>query len=215
MECKIFLGYDPREAIGFHVCIQSIIETTLKEHPLQLVPLHGAQRDGTNAFTYARFLVPFLCDYRGAALFIDGSDMLVRENIENLIGLFDPRKAVQVVKHDYVTRHPRKYIGTSLEADNRSYPRKNWSSVMLFNCEHPCNHSLTPRFVSQMLGADLHRFCWLRDEEIGELPPKWNVLIGEDNDDQECAIAHFTLGIPAFPHYSECRYANEWRGRLV
>jgi len=205
---RIFLGYDVREAVGFHVCVQSIIDTTTAR--TEITPIYGERRDGTNDFIYARFLVPQACGYQGLALFIDGSDMLLREDITGILQDYDPRHAVSVVKHDYITRHPRKYLGTEMESDNRSYPRKNWSSVMLFNCGHPSNLVLTPEFVAAHNGADLHRFCWLKDSEIGLLDPKWNVLIGEDDDDRACALAHFTLGIPHFPKYGACRYSDEW-----
>lgn len=209
---RLFLGYDRREAIGFNVCVQSILENT--DEMVQIVPLMGARRDGTNDFTYARFLVPYLCDFEGVALFIDGSDMLLRDNLGHLFDALDSTKAVSVVKHDYKTRHSRKYIGTEMESDNRDYPRKNWSSVMLFNCAHPANRVLTPEFIDSYSGEFLHRLSWLEDDLIGALDPSWNVLIGEDGDDKECALAHFTLGIPAFEHYEECRYAHEWRAYL-
>ena len=208
MSGKIFLGYDAREAVGFHVCVESIIKHA--RYPFTLSPLHGARRDGTNDFTYARFMIPYLCRYTGSALFIDGSDMFLREDIAEIFKFYDPAKAVSVVKHNYRTRHPRKYLGTELEADNRDYPRKNWSSVVMFNCAHPANAMLTPQYIESYNGAHLHGFHWLSDNDIGEIDPRWNVLIGEDDDDKDCALAHFTLGIPSFPRYTACRYADEW-----
>lgn len=207
---KVFLGYDPREAVGFHACVQSIIATA--SQPVQIIPVHGAQRDGTNAFTYARFLVPYMCEYRGTAVFIDGSDMLVREDIIPLFGYAaDPTKAVSVVKQEYTTRQKMKYIGTPMETDNKDYPRKNWSSVMVFNCAHAKHRALHPDSIEAMSGELLHRLGWCKADEVGELPLKWNVLIGEGGEDkQPCAIAHFTLGIPAFPHYAKSLYADEW-----
>src|SRR5690606_36000298 len=95
----------------------------------------GGQRDGTNAFIYSRFLIPYLQNYKGWALFVDGADMIVKGDLAELWALRDKAKAVQVVKHDYRTKHPRKYVGTQMEADNRDYPCKNWSSVMVINCE--------------------------------------------------------------------------------
>jgi hypothetical protein len=208
---KVFLGYDPREAIGFHVCVESILKHASR--PIEIIPIRGEQRDGTNAFTYARFLVPYLCEYKGGAVFLDGSDMLVREDIVPLADYAcDTSKAVHVVQHHYRTKHPRKYIGTPMEADNRDYPCKNWSSVMVFNCGHVKHRALHPDSVKGMTGSQLHQFKWLRQDEIGELPARWNVLIGEEGEQKDCAIAHFTLGIPAFPEYASCRYANEWSG---
>lgn len=205
---RMFLGYDKREAVGFHACVQSIIETASK--PVSITPISGEQRDGTNAFIYERFTVPHLCKYEGWALFMDGSDMLVREDIAKLWALRDDKYAVMVVKHQYQTRHPRKYIGTAMESDNRDYPRKNWSSLILWNCGHKAHRDLTPEYISERDGAHLHRFGWLLDGEIGPLPTKWNVLIGEEGESGPCAIAHYTLGIPAMEHYAHCKYAEEW-----
>lgn len=206
---RIFMGYDPREAVGFHACIQSIISKASK--PVEIIPVFGNQRDGTNAFTYARFLVPYMCDYKGSAVFLDGADMLVREDIIPLFGYAsDVTKAVSVVKQEYTTRQRMKYVGTPMETKNEDYPRKNWSSVMVFNCAHARHRALHPDTVDSMTGASLHRFNWCKSDEIGELHSKWNVLIGEGGEDKPCAIAHFTLGIPAFPNYADCLYADEW-----
>src|SRR6516164_5487729 len=128
---RIFVGYDPREAVGFHVFMESLLRTI--HQPVSITPLWGSQRDGTNRFIYARFLVPYLCDFMGTALFLDGTDMLMRRDILDLISLTDWSKAVQVVKHDYHTRHHWKYIGTTMEAPNADYPCKNWSSLMIWN----------------------------------------------------------------------------------
>jgi len=208
---KVFAGYDPREAIGFHVFVQSLLDHA--SVPVEVVPLFGNQRDGTNAFIYERFMVPHRCGFKGTAIFLDGADMLMRADIAELAALADPLKAVQVVKHDYKTRHPRKYIGTGLEADNRSYPRKNWSSAIIWNCAHYANRFLTPENVAEATGADLHRFAHLPDSLIGDLPAEWNCLIGEQ-DQPDPKIAHFTLGIPAMHHYQDCQFASEWRGVL-
>jgi hypothetical protein len=204
---RIFAGYDPREAVGYHVFCQSLIERT--SEPVAITPLYGTQRDGTNAFTYQRFLVPYFTKFSGKAIFLDASDMLMLANIDNLNKLFDPTKAVQVVKHEYQTKHPRKYIGTPMEAANRDYPRKNWSSLILWNCDHPRNRVLTPEFVDDHSGSDLHRFGWLPDSLIGELPKDWNVLIGEQ-ENKNAKIAHYTLGIPEFDHYQNCDFSKQW-----
>lgn len=205
---RIFLGYDKREAVGFHVCVQSIIERA--SIPVSITPIFGERRDGTNDFIYARFLVPYLCGFKGWALFADGADMLFREDVAELWKLRPSMKSVSVVQREYSTRAPRKYLGTEMEADNRDYPRKNWSSLMLFNCSHYSNRVLTPAYVSARSGSELHRFAWLAVCDIEALPEKWNVLIGEDGDDGECAIAHFTLGIPAMQAYRDGPYAREW-----
>jgi len=204
---RIFAGYDPREAIGYHVFCQSLIERT--SEPVAITPLYGTQRDGTNAFTYQRFLVPYFTNFTGRAIFMDASDMLMLANIDNLNKLFDPTKAVQVVKHEYQTKHPRKYIGTPMESANRDYSRKNWSSLILWNCDHLRNRVLTPDFVDDHSGSELHRFGWLPDSLIGELPKEWNVLVGEQ-ENKNAKIAHYTLGIPEFDHYQNCDFSKQW-----
>lgn len=211
---RVFLGYDERERNGFHVCMQSILDQSLYPF-ISFHPLKGDQRDGTNAFTYARFLIPWLCNYKGWAIFLDGSDMLVRNEIAQLYVMRDSRYAVQVVKHDYKTKHPRKYKGTAMEADNADYPRKNWSSVVLWNCGHISNMGLTPDAIRDLPGSFLHRFEWLKDEEIGELPPDWNVLIGEQEAITRTKIAHYTVGIPHIPAYAGEPFADEYRAVLA
>ena len=158
--------------------------------------------------TYSEMLSKYFTGFRGRAIFMDASDMLMLADIAELDKLFDPTKAVQVVKHNYFTKHKRKYIGTAMESKNENYPRKNWSSLILWNCEHPDNKVLDPDFVDDHTGSELHRFEWLKDDQIGELPEEWNVLVGED--DQDAKIAHYTLGIPEFVHYKNCAYSQEW-----
>jgi hypothetical protein len=184
-----------------------VIEHTTE--PVAITPFYGKQRDGTNAFIYQRFLVPYFTGFKGRAIFMDASDMLMLTNIAELHKLFDPTKAVQVVKHEYKTKHKKKYIGTKMEAKNEDYPRKNWSSMILWNCEHPANRCLTPDYVDDHAGSELHRFNWLPDKLIGDLQKEWNVLVGEQ-DNPNAKIAHYTLGIPEFTHYKNCAYSQEW-----
>lgn len=206
----IFLGYDKREAAGFHVCVESLIRHA--SAPFSVTALAGEQRDGTNAFTYTRFLVPHFCSYTGWAIFADGSDMLFREDIAKLWALRSPRNnhAVMAVQRHYKTRNRRKYIGTAMESDNYNYSCKNWSSLLLFNCGHPANRVLAPDYVAKHSGAHLHSFGWLPSGLVGPLPHAWNVLIGEEGETGLCSMAHFTLGIPLMPHYRDCLYADEW-----
>lgn len=147
--------------------------------------------------------------YQGWAIFADG-DMLVRDDIAKLWALRDDRYAAQVVQHDYKTKHPRKYVGTAMETHNASYPRKNWSSVILWNCGHPSNRVLTPRYVMDSTGARLHRFEHLPDDEIGALPADWNHLVGEQAPNPDAKLAHYTLGVPAIEHYRDCEHGAEW-----
>lgn len=212
----LYVGYDPREAAVYHVFCQSVIEHA--SGPVRFVPLHApmldnfdGQQDGTNAFIYSRYLVPYLEDYSGMALFCDG-DMLMCADVYELFHYTD--KPVSVVKHEYTTRHPRKYIGSPIENDNLDYPRKNWSSVMLFNCGHRSNQILTPEFVASAGGKMLHRFEWLNDSEIGELPVAWNHLVGE-YEPAEAKIYHHTLGSPGFEYYKECESSKRWNQTLL
>lgn len=214
----IYVGFDPREAAVYHVFCQSVIEHA--KTPVCFIPLHqqhldgfNGQQDGTNAFIFSRYLVPYLNGFSGAAIFVDG-DMHVNADINELLDLFDPDYAVQVVKHDYRTQHPRKYLGTPIVNDNIDYPRKNWSSVMMFNCAHESNKILLPEFVGDAGGAFLHRFCWLRDEEIGSLPFEWNHLVGE-YPEGEAKLYHHTLGSPGFEYYKDCESSMDWNKYLL
>ena len=211
---QLFVGYDAREAQGFHVFMESLIRHSTV--PFSLTPLFGEQKDGTNTFTYARFMVPYLCDFKGHAIFLDGSDMLMKADIAELDNLFDPKYAIQVVKHDYWTKHPFKYVGTEMQAMNQNYPRKNWSSVVIWNCAHPAHMWMEPHVLKEMSGQWLHRFSWLHEEnhDIGALPPEWNVLVGEQAPHEQAKIVHYTLGIPAIDHYREFPHAEEWRQML-
>jgi lipopolysaccharide biosynthesis glycosyltransferase len=217
----LYIGADPREAAGLHVFIQSVMDKA--SVPVSFIPLHkpmlqnfDGQRDGTNAFIYSRFLVPYLQNYNGWALFADGSDMVCVDDIAKLWAMREHNafnKAVAVVKHDYVTGHDRKYIGTPMEARNDSYPRKNWSSLVLWNCGHYANRRLTPDLVTESPGSFLHRFQWLNDEQIGELPPEWNCLVGEQGT-AGASLLHYTLGFPGFDYYRTCDAAEHWHRSL-
>lgn len=214
----IFIGYDPREAIAYHVMANSIIRHStvpVALHPLALQNFKGfysddQHLDGSNQFIYSRFLTPYLSNYEGWSLFVDG-DMILRGDIKDLFDLRDETKAVQVVKHDYKTKMTDKYLG----AKNVDYPRKNWSSVMLFN-NSMCK-SLTPDFVQQSTGAELHRLQWAGgDEFIGELPPEWNHLDVEYDYNPDAKLVHYTLGTPCFGDFStEGSYAAEWHRERI
>jgi hypothetical protein len=208
---RLFIGYDPREAVVYHVCVNSIVRHASQPvavTPLALKNLGGyveRHRDGSNQFTYSRFLVPQLTDYAGWALYIDG-DMLLRTDIAELWNLRDEAKALLCVHHDYRTSMKEKYLG----AKNQNYPRKNWSSVVLWNCGHPANRGLTPEFVQQATGAQLHRFTWLPDELIGELPKEWNWLPDEYGPNAQAKLLHWTLGAPCFDEFKNAPMAEEW-----
>lgn len=209
---RIFIGYDEREPSAFHACVSSIIRNSSEPvciHPLALNLFSGFYRerhaDGSNQFIYSRFLVPFLCGWAGHAIFIDG-DMIVRADIAELWRLRSHWHAAQVVKHDYKTKAAKKYLGNK----NEDYPRKNWSSVILWNNGHYRNRCLVPDYVESQPGAHLHRFAWLEDERIGELPKEWNWLVTEYDKNEDAKLVHYTLGTPCFPEYGDCDYSDEW-----
>ena len=207
----VFVGYDPREAIAYHTCVNSIIRNS--SHPVAIVPVAlnlfrdytETHTDGSNHFIYTRFLVPYMMQFTGWAIFIDG-DMIVRGDIAELWNLQNPYSDVMVVKHDYKTRMTEKYLG----AKNEDYPRKNWSSVILWNCSSWPNRKLTPAFVQSQPGSYLHRFSWLDDARIGELPIEWNWLPDEFGENNDAKLLHYTLGTPCFTEFANTPQADEW-----
>ena len=214
---NIFIGYDPREAIAYHVCTNSIIRHSSKTVAITPLALKNMQdyeekhTDGSNQFIYSRFLVPYLMEYKGWAMFMDG-DMLLRDDIEKLWTLRDESKAVMVVKHDYKTKMAEKYLGSK----NEDYPRKNWSSVILWNCEHAANKIVTTNFIENATGAQLHRFAWLTDDLIGELPAEWNWLDIEYERNPLAKLVHYTLGTPCFHEFADQGdFANEWHREKI
>ena len=212
----VFVGYDPREAIAYHTCVNSIIRHA--SQPVAIIPIalnlfqdyKETHTDGSNHFIYTRFLVPHLMGFKGWAIFIDG-DMIVRGDIVELWNLREVDKDVMVVKHEYQTRMPVKYLG----AKNENYPRKNWSSVILWNCNSFPNRQLTPEFVQKSSGSFLHRFSWLDDDRIGELPPEWNWLPDEYGANTEAKLLHYTLGTPCFQEFADTPQGNEWHRERI
>jgi len=212
----IFIGYDPVESIAFHTLVQSI--TYHASQPVHIVPLNirnlkshfYRERDPkqSNEFSFTRFLVPSLMDYQGWALFMD-CDMMFREDVFNVFDELRNQegKAVYVVKHDYEPGNKLKYLNNVQYA----YPRKNWSSFVLWNCGHESNKKVTREWVQEASGLELHRFTWLDDSEIGELDVRWNWLVGDyKNPPENVANVHWTLG---GPYFNECRTADfheEW-----
>lgn len=208
---RLFTGYDSREAAGWHVFAESVMKHT--SEPVQITPICKRLEGGTNAFTRSRFLAPHLCDYNGWALFADGSDMLLRADLAELWAFKNlGGKALWCTKHNYATRHARKYVGTSMEADNKDYERKNWASLFLMDCSK-LQH-WTPEFVERAPILSLLQFQGIDDALIGALPMEWNWLIGEHEiqPGQEDAVklAHYTLGIPSFWNYRNSDFSTEW-----
>jgi len=208
---KLAIGFDYREATAYHTFSQSIIENT--SSPFTILPLASnlienytdLSKDGSNQFIYSRFLTPSLANFEGWYLYMDG-DLICNDDINELWKLRDNNYAVQCVKHDYQTKYPVKYFNNK----NTNYPRKNWSSVILWNCAHPANRILTPAFISQKDGKYLHRFSWLEDSLIGDLPVRWNWLAKEYDDNLDAGLIHYTLGTPCFEDWSKGVFAEQW-----
>jgi hypothetical protein len=211
---RIFVGYDPREAIAYHVFCQSLIEHSnapLIITPLALTHLNDIYRekheDGSNQFIYSRFLVPHLSNFLGTSLFFDGDMIVETDIVGEIIKLTqNSDKAVHVVKHDYKTKFSTKYFGNK----NENYPRKNWSSVIAFNNVHIRNRLLTPEFVAAQTGAYLHRFSWLDDDQVGDLPIAFNWLVGEYPTNKNAKLLHYTLGIPSIQGFQNSNQADQW-----
>jgi hypothetical protein len=230
MPLKIYLGFDPREADAFAVARHSI-----NRHLILPIPVRGlvltdlrtgglynrptSRRNGrlwddisdapmATEFACSRFLVPLLAK-TGWAVFMD-SDMLVRTDMMKLFTLADPTKAVMVVKHNH---QPPEGVKMDGQLQVR-YARKNWSSMVMFNCDHEANKALTVEMINSLPGRDLHAFKWLDDDLIGELHPRWNWLVGHSDPMIDPMIVHFTEGLPSLPAYADCAYANEWRAEL-
>jgi len=210
---KIAVGVDYREVTGYHVLCHSIMRRASK--PVSFIPialnnlssLMYRKRNNLQSteFSFSRFLVPYLCNYQGWAIFMD-SDIVVLDDIEKLWALRDDRYAVMCVKHDHRPNNDVKFLG----AVQTCYEKKNWSSVMLLNCAK-CT-SLTPEYVNTASGLDLHRFHWLSDESlIGEIPPQWNHLVGySEGELADQAALHYTEGGPYFKAYKDTKWADVW-----
>lgn len=208
---RLFAGYDPNEAAGYHTFCHSVI--TRASEPVSITPIIKNQfpewkrenDDGATEFSFSRFLVPYLCGYRGHAIFMDGADMLCLGDIAELWALRDYSKSVQVVQHPEYQPESVKMWGQ----ENRAYPRKNWSSVMIMNCDYHHAHELTPENVATKPGGWLHRFEWTTEKRIGELPPEWNVLVGHQ-DTTNAKLLHFTNGLPEVHLCTELEVQRLW-----
>jgi len=210
---NVYIGYDPNESVAFYTLAHSIL--CRASVPVAIAPLMRSQLTGiytrergpteSTEFSLTRFLVPSLSKFCGWSVFLD-CDMLCRGDFAELSALMERNedKAVLVCKHDYVPKTERKF----LDQVQTKYPRKNWSSLMLFNNSR-CG-MLTPEYVNAAPGLDLHRFAWTEDARIGGLPLEWNWLVGEYEYNPGAKIVHYTLGGPYFDDYRECDYAGEW-----
>ena len=217
---KVFVGYDPREDIAYQVCKHSILtkQPAADVRPLVQKELRDAgwytrpaDKLASTEFTFTRFLVPELANFKGWAVFMD-CDMILTTDIKQLFDQADDRYAVMCVQHDYTPKEGMKMDGQKQTV----YPRKNWSSVVLFNCAHPSNARLTQDMVNdpELNGAYFHRFSWLKDEEIGELDHTWNYLVGVYDDIETPNLIHYTEGGPWFENYRDCEFHQLWKDEL-
>ncbi len=228
---SIFIGYDSREAEAFSVARSSVRSRLCLPVPIRGLVLRDLQRRGlytrpteyrstaadrpimwdvisdapmATEFAISRFLVPTLAK-SGWALFMD-CDMMALADVGKLLLTLDPSKAVYCVKHVH-----EPFAKTKMDGQLQTfYARKNWSSFMVLNCEHPANKALTVEMVNSLPGRDLHRFCWLKDEEIGELDPAWNFLVGHSDPTIQPKVIHWTNGGPWFREHANVSYAAEW-----
>jgi hypothetical protein len=211
---NVFIGYDSREPIAFSVLAHSI--TARAKRPVSITPLnrqalggwYSRERGPTESteFSLTRFLAPALCDYRGIAVFMD-CDMLCRVDLNQVLYEFShqPDAAVLVCQHQYTPSTEDKFLGQRQTA----YPCKNWSSFMVFNNSR-CG-ALTPAYINQAKGLELHRFGWLDDEsQVGSLPLEWNWLVGEYPTNPHAKVFHYTLGGPWFAETVDCDHADLW-----
>ena len=209
---RVFIGYDPRESVAFSVLSHSI--QARASQPVAITPVMLSQLGAVLArerhplqstdFSFSRFLTPYLSGYTGWSVFMD-CDMLMLKDISELWKLRDDRYAVMVVKHSHVPKESVKFLGEP----QTKYEKKNWSSVMLFNNAR-CR-ALTPEYINQATGLELHQFKWLEsDDLIGALPAAWNHLVGYNPPRKDAALVHFTIGGPYFPQYEDCEYAADW-----
>jgi len=214
---NIYVGYDSKEDIAYRVCKHSILKRSsanvkirsLKLYELIANKLYNRTIDplASTEFTYSRFLVPTLNNFNGWAVFCD-CDFLFFENVEKILNNIDESKAVYCVQHDYTPKEKHKMDGQK----QTIYPRKNWSSFILFNCSHPSNKRLSVDLVNSETGSFLHQFKWLKDSEIGSLDERWNWLEGwtsKHNNEKPFAV-HFTRGGPWFEEWQDVEFANEW-----
>ncbi len=217
MSHNLYIGYDTKEKIASDVCEYSVkknssinltVDLLIKKNLEEKKLLYRTDdKLSSTEFTFSRFLVPFLNEYKGWAIFCD-CDFLWTGDIKRLLDKKDEKYAVMCVQHDY---NPK----SEIKMDGRQqlmYPRKNWSSMVLWNCSHPANKKIDINMVNNETGKFLHRFGWLEDKLIGNLDYKWNWLVGwyEETSNNKPEAIHFTEGGPWFENYKNCEYSKIW-----
>ena len=204
---RVFIGYDPSQHISFQVLRYSLQKHTTQELDIRAIdaekiPNWGRPIDplASTPFTYTRFLVPWLCDYEGIALFMDG-DMLALGDVSELFALPMDDLALRVRQHDY---NPQATVKMGGKVQTQ-YPRKNWSSLMLMNCSKL--GAWTKEAVETQTGAWLHRFEAIGDEQIGDISEEWNVL---DHMTGPTKLLHYTSGGPWLAGCEDADHADLW-----
>ena len=209
---RVFVGYDDNEKVAFSTLSHSLLKHATQ--PIAITPIRLQNIKDvfvrerlpiqSTEFAFSRFLVPYLCNYSGHAIFMD-CDMLSRSDISALWRQRTTKYAVQCVQHDYTPTSTVKF----LNQPQTPYPKKNWSSMMLFN-NAKCT-ALTPDYVNSATGLELHQYKWLENEElIGKIDEEWNWLVGEYEYNSNAKLVHYTEGGPYFKKYKNCDYAEEW-----
>lgn len=213
---SVYIGWDSKEPAAFGVAVSSLLRHASR--PVSIIPLvqptlrsarlYTRERRPNEAteFSLTRFLVPHLSNYEGFSVFVD-CDVLFRADVYDLLlyPMAHPGYAVYVCQHDYTPKDLTKFDGH----EQTTYPKKNWSSVMVFD-NAKCQ-ALTPAYVNAASGLQLHRFQWLTsDEQIGALPLEWNWLVSEYPSNPHAKLYHYTLGSPCFEEYANCDHADLW-----
>jgi len=212
----VYIGYDSADYgqyLANIVCIRSMsnyaklnIKSLVKKDLEEQKIFDRDDSTGSTEFTYTRFLVPYLNNYQGYAIFCD-SDFLWNCDPSVLLQYIDPTKAISCVQHEY-TECPNQTKMDGLKQE--WYPRKNWSSLIVFNCAHPSCRKLTPETVNTQTPKWLHRMEWAEDEEIGSIPHTFNYLVGYYHDHKLPKAIHYTDGGPWYKTTRNCEFANLW-----
>ena len=230
----IFVGWDSNEAIAADVLMYTIDKYKsrpvdfflLKQQELRDKGLYTRELDkkASNEFSMTRWLTPYLnrqlFPNNRYALFLD-CDFVFTGDIYRI---FDYKEdaSINVVKHEYVPKSTTKMKDSSGKVQaQKNYPRKNWSSFVLYDCENPIVHKLTLEVVNSESPMVLHRFMLFDDKDVGgfnywtkvdgQKIPLLNHLAGEYKQPTELPLSiHLTLGIPTIHTAVESAYSKEW-----
>ena len=213
-EVKMFIGMDENQRFCYDTCRLSIEDhSNIETNPIDLSSLSNRgmywreQGEESTSFAFTRFLAPYLKGFYGLAIFCD-SDFIWNCDPKDLLQHVDTSKAVSVVKHNI---QPSQLKPFKMDGKKQSwYPKKNWSSLMVFNCDHPFTKRLTPLTVSESPAGYLHEFKWCDDQNIGSLPHTYNYLVGYYNDLENPMAVHYTDGGPWHSGYVNCEFADRW-----